>query len=68
MGFQSNEDDGGTFPARSSTGPDGASARPCSVDREGSDAYQWLPLISTHEQRHVLQIREIKAHPKSPKK
>jgi len=27
-----------------------------------------LLLISTHEQRHVLQIREIKAHPKFPKK
>ena len=31
------------------------------VPREGSDAYQWLLLISTHEQRHILQIREIKA-------
>jgi hypothetical protein len=38
------------------------------VEREGSDAHQWLLLISTHEQRHVLQIREIKAHPKFPKK
>jgi len=24
-------------------------------------------LISTHEQRHITQIREIKAHPKYPK-
>lgn len=37
------------------------------VEREGCDAYQWLLLISTHEQRHVLQIREIKAAPDFPK-
>jgi hypothetical protein len=38
------------------------------VDRQGSDAYQWALLISTHEQRHILQIREIKADPAFPKK
>jgi hypothetical protein len=38
------------------------------VERERSDAYQWLLLISTHEQRHILQIREIKSDPKFPKK
>jgi len=38
------------------------------VEREGSDAYQWLLLISTHAQRHILQIREIKADPKFPMK
>ena len=38
------------------------------VDRQGSDAYQWALLISTHEQRHVLQIREIKHDPKFPRK
>jgi hypothetical protein len=38
------------------------------VEREGSDAYQWLLLISTHEQRHILQVREIKADPNFPKK
>jgi hypothetical protein len=38
------------------------------VEREGSDAYQWLLLISTHEQRHILQIREIKADPKFPRR
>jgi len=38
------------------------------VEREGSDAYQWLLLISTHEQRHILQIREIKAAPTFPGK
>jgi DinB superfamily len=38
------------------------------VERQGCDAYQWALLISTHEQRHVLQIREIKADPKFPRK
>jgi DinB superfamily len=38
------------------------------VERQRCDAYQWALLISTHEQRHVLQIREIKADPKYPKK
>jgi hypothetical protein len=37
------------------------------VERQRCDAYQWALLISTHEQRHVLQIREIKAGPKFPK-
>jgi uncharacterized damage-inducible protein DinB len=36
------------------------------VPRQGSDAYQWVLLISTHEQRHILQIREIKAAPRFP--
>jgi DinB superfamily len=38
------------------------------VQRQSCDAYQWALLISTHEQRHILQIREIKADPKFPKK
>ena len=38
------------------------------VARQRCDAYQWALLISTHEQRHILQIREIKADPKFPKK
>ena len=38
------------------------------VDRQGCDAYQWALLISTHEQRHILQIREIKADPSFPRK
>jgi DinB superfamily len=37
------------------------------VERQRCDAYQWALLISTHEQRHILQIREIKAHPKFPR-
>jgi hypothetical protein len=38
------------------------------VPRQGSDAYQWALLISTHEQRHILQIREIKAHAAFPRR
>jgi hypothetical protein len=38
------------------------------VERQNCDAYQWALLISTHEQRHILQIRELKAHPKFPKR
>ena len=37
------------------------------VERQNCDAYQWALLISTHEQRHILQIRDLKAHPKYPK-
>jgi phage pi2 protein 07 len=32
------------------------------------DVYQWFLMISTHSQRHILQIREIKAHEKFPKR
>ena len=38
------------------------------VPRQSCDAYQWALLISTHEQRHILQIREIKADPRFPKR
>ena len=34
----------------------------------GTDGYLGLLGISTHAQRHILQIREIKAHPGFPKK
>jgi DinB family protein len=34
----------------------------------GQDIYQWFLMISTHAQRHILQIREIKADPGYPKK
>lgn len=30
------------------------------------DLYQWLLMISTHSQRHILQIREVKAHGSYP--
>jgi DinB superfamily len=36
------------------------------VPRQGCDAYQWALLITTHEQRHILQIREIKADKRFP--
>jgi len=38
------------------------------VQRQGCDAYQWALLISTHEQRHIQQIREIKHDPGFPRK
>ena len=31
------------------------------------DLYQWFLMISTHAQRHILQIREVKAHKDFPK-
>jgi DinB superfamily len=31
------------------------------------EVYQWVLMISTHSQRHILQIREIKNQPKYPK-
>ena len=31
------------------------------------DVYQWFLMISTHAQRHILQIREVKAHGNYPK-
>ena len=31
------------------------------------DLYQWFLMISTHSQRHILQVREIKAHAKYPR-
>lgn len=34
----------------------------------GQDVYQWFLMISTHSQRHILQIREIKANPNYPRK
>jgi uncharacterized damage-inducible protein DinB len=32
------------------------------------DLYQWFLMISTHSQRHILQIREVKAHKNFPRK
>ena len=32
------------------------------------DLYQWFLMISTHSQRHIMQIREVKAHRDFPKK
>ena len=30
------------------------------------DVYQWVLMISSHSQRHILQIREVKADPRFP--
>jgi hypothetical protein len=38
------------------------------VPKEDVDAYQWILEISAHTQRHILQIREIKANSNFPKK
>ena len=32
------------------------------------DLYQWFLMISTHSQRHIMQISEVKAHKNFPKK
>ncbi len=32
------------------------------------DLYQWFLMISTHSQRHIMQIREVKTHKDFPKK
>ena len=32
------------------------------------DLYQWFLMISTHSQRHIMQIREVKAHRDFPRK
>ena len=32
------------------------------------DLYQWFLMISSHSQRHIMQIREVKAHRDFPKK
>lgn len=32
------------------------------------DVYQWLLMISTHSQRHIMQIREVKAESGFPKR
>ena len=37
------------------------------IEGEGTDAYQWVLMLSTHAQRHILQIVEIKADPGFPK-
>jgi uncharacterized damage-inducible protein DinB len=37
-------------------------------DKEVIDCWQWMLEISTHSERHIQQIREIKADPNFPKK
>ena len=38
------------------------------VQKSKTDLYQWLLMISTHSQRHLLQIQEIKSSPGYPAK
>jgi hypothetical protein len=51
--------------AKARTSPEDFRGRPFMGG--GQDVYQWFLMISTHSQRHILQIREIKANPKYPK-
>jgi hypothetical protein len=37
-------------------------------DREVIDCWQWMLEISTHAERHIQQIREIKNEPNFPRK
>ena len=55
-----------TMLALAKTSPENFRGRPFMGG--GQDVYQWFLMISTHAQRHILQIREIKAHPDYPKK
>jgi len=55
-----------TMLALAKTSPENFRGRP--LMGGGQDVYQWFLMISTHAQRHILQIREIKAHPDYPKK
>ena len=52
--------------ARAKTSADDFRGRPL-IDGN-MDVYQWFLMISTHSQRHILQIREVKAHPRYPKR
>ena len=55
-----------TMLALAKTSPENFRGRP--LMGGGQDVYQWFLMISTHAQRHILQIREIKARPDYPKK
>lgn len=47
------------------TSPEDFRGRPLTGGNQ--DLYQWFLMISTHSQRHILQIREIKAHKAYPR-
>ena len=38
------------------------------IQKSKTDMYQWFLMISTHSQRHILQIQEIKADAAYPRK
>jgi hypothetical protein len=46
----------------------GDDLRSHAVQKSKTDLYQWFLMISSHSQRHILQIQEIKAGPAFPKK
>jgi hypothetical protein len=47
------------------TSPDDFRGRPLTGGNQ--DVYQWFLMISSHSQRHILQIREVKAHSGYPR-
>jgi len=49
------------------TSPDDFRGRPLLQSEGTQDVYQWFLMISAHAQRHILQIREVKAHAGFPK-
>jgi hypothetical protein len=55
-----------TMKARARTSQEDFRGRPL-IDGN-MDVYQWFLMISTHAQRHILQIREVKAHAGFPKR
>ncbi len=55
-----------TMRARITTSQDDFRGRPL-IDGN-MDVYQWFLMISTHAQRHILQIREVKAHKGYPRR
>jgi hypothetical protein len=55
-----------TMKALATTTKDDLRGRPL-VDGN-MDIYQWFLMISTHAQRHILQIREVKADAKYPRR
>lgn len=46
----------------------GEDLRTHAVQKSKTDMYQWFLMISTHSQRHILQIQEIKADAAYPRK
>ena len=54
----------GVMKARAASSQEDLRGRPL-IDGN-MDVYQWFLMISTHAQRHILQIREVKAHTSFP--
>lgn len=47
--------------------PDSWSVEEVVMHLASQDLYQWFLMISTHSQRHIMQLREVKAHKNFPK-